>query len=193
MKRNKWTGQFEPTPAGEKTAKMLEVERRLGRTIEEDFAEYYVKKKYGQKRLVQRWGVPRNIVFSMSMRGGRRCWVQMLGLPVRRSGTQDSEPPHSLPPEECEICGADDLPLDGAHWVPVSSRGSNQSYNILRLCPNCHRRLDTGDQNTERAARSALLYRETCKLLDAPLSDSAKKTKLVELASAIMQRKPVGE
>ncbi|GAH66950.1 unnamed protein product, partial [marine sediment metagenome] len=50
MKRNA-KGRFMPTPLGRKTPKMLEVEKKLGCSLEEDFYEYYVNKKWGKKSL----------------------------------------------------------------------------------------------------------------------------------------------
>ena len=193
MARDKQTQQFLSTPEGQKTPKMLEVEKKLGQTLEDDFQEYYVEKQWGQKRLAQRWGVKKNQIFSTSMRGGRRCWAQMLNLPVRRLDSEEPEHRSSYlkPLRGCEICGVADLPLDDAHWVPASNGGSDQPHNILHLCPNCHRRLDTGNTEIESKAKSVLLFREVNKLLMSPLDDSEKKSKLVELAIAIIERKPI--
>jgi hypothetical protein len=52
-----------PHSIGIKTPRMLEVEARLGRTLEDDFREYYVEKGWGQKRLSGRWGVTRAAIF----------------------------------------------------------------------------------------------------------------------------------
>jgi hypothetical protein len=55
--------QFRPHALGVKTSRMLEVEARLGRTLEEDFEDYYVEKGWGQKKLTKRWGVTRAAIF----------------------------------------------------------------------------------------------------------------------------------
>jgi hypothetical protein len=60
------TGRFKATPAGVKTAKMLQVESKLGRTLEEDFEKYYVQEQWGQKRLANRWGVKRELIFPLA-------------------------------------------------------------------------------------------------------------------------------
>jgi len=82
MERNA-KGRFKPIPQGRKTPKMLEVEKKLGCTLEEDFYKYYGDKKWGQKRLAKRWGVGRNLIFGKSLKGNRRSWTQMLNLPIR--------------------------------------------------------------------------------------------------------------
>jgi hypothetical protein len=73
------TGAFQRTPEGQKTLKMLEVERRLGRTLEEDFHEYHLEKDWGQKRIAKRWGVLPNTAFVSRARNGFRCWAEILG------------------------------------------------------------------------------------------------------------------
>jgi len=77
-----------PTPPGKKTPKMLEVEKKIGCSLEEDFNEYYIKKKWGQKRLAKKWRVGRNLIFGKNLRGGRRSWSQMLDFHVRRLGNE---------------------------------------------------------------------------------------------------------
>jgi hypothetical protein len=48
--------QFRGHTVGVKTPRMLKVEARIGRTLEVDFADYYVEQGWGQKRLSKRWG-----------------------------------------------------------------------------------------------------------------------------------------
>jgi hypothetical protein len=100
MKLDPKTGRFMPTPSGVKTELMLRVEKKIGRTLEEDFQEYYVEKGWGQKRLAERWGVKRATIF----RGPRpkRCWVERLNLNVRRYSDKIEKKFSSEP--ECEIC-----------------------------------------------------------------------------------------
>ena len=76
--------QFQQTPLGTKTARMLEVEKRLGVSLEDDYREHVVEKGWGQRRLANRWGVKRQTIFDTSVRGRKRSWVQMLGYPSRR-------------------------------------------------------------------------------------------------------------
>jgi len=54
---------FERTAPGQKTTAMLRVETKLGRTLEEDYQEFYLKQGWGQRRLPKRWGVDHNTVF----------------------------------------------------------------------------------------------------------------------------------
>lgn len=42
----------------------------------------------------------------------------------------------SLP---CEICGWNQGPRDVHHILPVKEGGKNELYNLITLCPNCHR------------------------------------------------------
>ncbi len=127
----------------------------------------------GRNVLLNVGGVKRSLIFNNKMRKGRRCRAQMLNLPVRREPNREKQRPSTS--KGCEVCGRDDVPLDKAHWVPESKGGYSRPYNILRLCPNCHRSLDRGDKNIEYKTRCVLLFRETRKLLEPPLADSEKK------------------
>ena len=104
VKQSRDTGRFQLTPPGEKTPRMRQVEKTLGRTLEEDFQEYYVEKGWGQKRLAARWGVQRPTIFATNPRRGRRSWVQMLHLPVRRSDRTPRQQERGCE-SGCEICG----------------------------------------------------------------------------------------
>jgi 5-methylcytosine-specific restriction endonuclease McrA len=42
----------------------------------------------------------------------------------------------SLP---CEVCGWNQGPRDVHHILPVNKGGKNELYNLITLCPNCHR------------------------------------------------------
>jgi 5-methylcytosine-specific restriction endonuclease McrA len=131
---------------------MLKVGEQIGRTLEEDYRLYYVDGKYGQKRLANRWGVKRQLIFG-SLPGRRRNWVQMLGLPTK--GKNITQP--RLGPPQCELCSESDCPLERAHWIPASEKGGAGSNNIVRLCRNCHGKLDlVADEGTvERASNPA--------------------------------------
>ncbi len=39
----------------------------------------------------------------------------------------------------CEICGYDSASRDVHHIKPVSQGGDNTGFNLISLCPNCHR------------------------------------------------------
>jgi hypothetical protein len=62
--RDPKTKQFLRIPKGEKTPKMLEVEKRLGRKLEDDYREYYIEKKWGQTKMANRWLVPKGVISS---------------------------------------------------------------------------------------------------------------------------------
>lgn len=189
MTQDKKTGRFTLTPAGVKTEKMLSVEKKLGRTLEEDFQEYYVGKGWGQKRLANRWGVARGLIFS-SYPARKRCWVKMLNLNVRRDESKTEK--ISLGPK-CEICQTSGLTLDNAHWVDASFGGSSKSHNILKICPNCHRFLDQGNKSTIERARKLLLLREAKKLIENTKDEKVLQNKLLLLCKAIIERKPLEE
>lgn len=182
------TGQFLPTPKGKKTPKMLEVERRLGCTLEEDFHQYYRKKEWGQKRLADRWGVGRNLIFAIRLRGGRRSWAKMLNLRVRPSGNQSDRHATSKRARLCEICDEFVTSLDKAHWISDRNGGGTQSFNILHLCPNCHRKLDRDDLVTTRQAKEILLFREAERVIETGRDSHAKREKLLRVCEAIITR-----
>jgi hypothetical protein len=130
----------------------------LGRTLEEDYREFYLEKRLGQKRLADRWGVQRNMIFDSNKRNRSRSWVEMLGLSVRRNEEESSTPPRPRP--ACEACSENTVPLERAHWWEAKDRGPASPENIVSLCPNCHTRLDrqTDAALTERV-RAILLHR----------------------------------
>ena len=191
MKRTN-TGRFLPTSKGQKTPKMLEVERRLGCSLEEDFKEYHIEKGWGQKRIANRWGVQRNLIFSTYKRGGFRCWAKMLNLPVRRlDQTTDLPIAVSNSKRVCEVCEEFERYLDEAHWISNRDGGGKQSFNILRLCPNCHRKLDRDDPATTKHAKEILLFREAKRIVETGRDSNTKRNELVRICEAIITRSVV--
>ena len=162
--------RFKRTPEGEKTPRMCAIEEQIGRTLEDDYSEFYLKnrgrKGYGQKALADRWGVKRQQIFGVSLAPGRRNWVEILKLP-KEDGTSAIQQSRSASSRRCEICGTDDVALEKAHWIPRCEGGSTQAENILKLCPNCHTRLDRGNFATHNRAREVLLLRATEALLQS--------------------------
>lgn len=187
MKLDPTTGRFLPTKPGEKTPKMLEVERRLGRTLEKDFHDYYVVRGFGQKRLANRWGVHRNNIFGTSTRGGRRSWVAMLGFDVRRHRPPRTAREHS-DTKRCECCGESGVPLDQAHWIASADGGPAHKWNLLELCPNCHRKLHREDRLTEEKCRKVLLFRVCKAVFESGRDGRAKQDTLYNLAKAVITR-----
>jgi hypothetical protein len=187
MKLDPKTGRILPTKIGEKTEKMLEVERQIGRTLEEDFQDYYVTRGYGQKRLAQRWGVHRQNIFGTSTRDGRRSWVVMLKLDVRRHA--DAAPAGDADQKSCECCGESGVTLDQAHWIADTLGGPAHKWNLLDLCPNCHRKLDRHDERVEERCKRILLFR-VCKTVIEGGGDREKQlTQLLKRATAVILRK----
>jgi hypothetical protein len=176
--------KFVRTAPGEKTSKMLEVENHIGQALEEDFNEYYVLKGWGYRRLAKRWGVSHNVICVSRKRNGFRCWVEVLNLPARR-GASDKDGPNMVNPA-CEVCGANEVGLDEAHWLADKDGGSAKSYNILKLCPNCHRKLDNDEAATIELCREKLLFREVKKMIE---NNSATPKHLRNLVEAILHRR----
>jgi hypothetical protein len=180
--------QFKPTPDDVKTPRMLEVEKRIGASLEDDYKAYYLDGGWGQKRLANRWGVGRNQIFG-ALRGRRRNWVQMLGLPGK-GNTSDKKPARRAS-TACEICGANDTVLEAAHWIAARDGGSTRAENTLKLCPNCHKRLDQlEDAMTIKRAREILLLRAAEALLQTTASrDENMQRQFLALCSSIIDRK----
>ncbi len=156
---------YKRTAPGQKTRRMLQVEAQLGRTLEEDYREFYIEKRLGQKRLADRWGVRRNMIFESNKRNRGRGWVEMLGLPVRRVEEESGILP-ARPRPACEACSEDSAPLERAHWREARDGGPITPENIVSLCPNCHTLLDRNDDPAliERI-RAILLYRAASKCI----------------------------
>jgi 5-methylcytosine-specific restriction endonuclease McrA len=179
--------QFRPHAIGVKTRRMLEVEARLGRTLEEDFQEYYVEKGWGQKKLANRWGATRAAIFGRGETTDIRCWVQVLKLPIRREREAAPKPRRAAP--ACELCGRSDVPLEGAHWIPGAEGGDATPSNILKLCPNCHKQLDLREDPTVTAqARAVLLARVARRFVESPRSTNREEQlRFVALCRTILE------
>jgi HNH endonuclease len=188
MKLDPTTGHFLRTPVGTKTAKMLNVERDLGRTLEEDYREYYTQKHYGQTRMASRWGITKNLLFAKPA-PGRRNWVQMLNLPVRKNESDERNPNQSpAKGRECEACGIKLTSFDLAHWISRKDGGKSVFYNLLSLCPNCHRLLDRADQLTTETCRESLLIRSIRRLLNDEAATKEERHRLYHIVEQIVTR-----
>ena len=128
---------------------MLQVEARLGCTLEEDYRQHYLEKGLGQKRLADRWRVTRNTVFESSVRSRSRSWVEMLGLPVRRI-EEDEPAPLPRVRRACEACAENSVSLERAHWIEASKgemrvrfqlfAGQGDSTQVKRKKHEVHKR-----------------------------------------------------
>lgn len=178
------TGRFLPLKKGEKPEKMIGKEIELDIKFEDDYKKLYMTGELGQKRFSKRWGVGnKSLIFGRSHRGGRRSWVQMLDLPTYNNSTEAIAVTPSL---MCELCESSDVSLDNAHWVENSNSGDTKSHNILKLCPNCHRKLDRADQDTTENARATLLLRVVKKILNLGYKEKDLKIKLLSQVEPII-------
>ena len=182
--------QFRPHAVGVKTPRMLEVEARLGRTLEEDFQEYYVEKGWGQKKLTKRWRVTRTAIFGRDQAEDLKCWVQVLQLPIRRE-TALASANETRQKTSCEICGVSGVPLEGAHWIAASKGGDTSPTNIIKLCPNCHTQLDLSeDSKTTAHAQAVLLTRVARRFIESPeIFNREQQLQFVRLCNSILQRR----
>jgi 5-methylcytosine-specific restriction endonuclease McrA len=184
--------QFKPTPNGEKTPRMLEVEARIGRTLEEDYREFFLKNRgrrgYGKKALANKWGVSRGLIWG-PLGPGRRCWVEMLKLERDTTATEQQSRRAS---RKCEICPTDDVALERAHWIPRSEGGSTRADNILKLCPNCHTRLDGGDPAILKRAQRVLLVRAAdAELKSTTVRDETMQRRFYDLCVSILEGRAI--
>ncbi|KKT22399.1 MAG: hypothetical protein UW06_C0011G0005 [Parcubacteria group bacterium GW2011_GWE1_43_8] len=184
-KLDKKTGRFLPIPLGKKPQKMKDMEKVLHVKFEKDYKDFYLSEKMGQKLFARRWGASsKNLIFAKNLRGHRRSWVQMLDLPSRDKKFLNNKP--KIVGSYCELCGEKDCSLDKAHWVENAEKGSSKSFNILNLCPNCHRKLDRGDNLVTQNAKAILLTRETRKLINSEKDEKLLRQHLVELCEKIL-------
>jgi hypothetical protein len=181
-------GRFKATPKGKKTKKMLEVEKQLGHTLEEDFKLYYIERGQGQKRIAQRWGVQRQLIFGHGPASKRRSWLEHLGLPKRISEpVQDNL---TFPDKSCAICHDSHFPTVGAHWVARGKGGSRKRHNIVKLCRNHHDLLDRGDVEIEEKVMELLLVNEARRLSEAGFYNNTAIKQFVSNCQSIILRKP---
>lgn len=162
MRRDKNSGRFLPVKRGTKTQRMLEVEEKIGQSLEKDFKEQHLLGELGQKRLANRWSVPRGLIFGGTKRRG---WVDILGLPRKRKTPKQrvlKVPIKKL----CEICGQEAPRLINAHWIPSNKGGPGSFFNILKVCPNCHDRLDMNDSIATKRAKETLLVKAAKAILE---------------------------
>lgn len=181
------TGRFIAIPKGQKTPTMAAMEKELGITFEEDYKKQYLSGKLGQKRFAKRWRRSRGLIFSNNLRGNRRSWVQMLGLP-KKDGDLITGDGKELK-QSCEACGEEVFSLVGAHWVENEKQGSTKVSNIARICPNCHSALDGGDEKKTEEVRSALLYRVSKSVIEKGGNKEKVKAELVEKVTPIIMHR----
>ena len=167
---------------------MLEIQNRLGCTLEEDYDRQYIKGDCSQRQLAYRWRHPRHLIFHSNHRGDRtQSWVSKLGLPKKPKHSAVSAVSHGAK-SRCEICGNDEVKPHNAHWIANKHGGGTQRFNIIRLCPNHHQLLDKGDAATTARSQEILLFRESRRIIETGPDGSAKQKDLVRVCQAIITR-----
>jgi fructose-1,6-bisphosphatase len=113
----------------------------------------------------------------------------MLDLPTKTEATANAPPRTAA--KACEICGVQHSVLEGAHWIAAKDGGSARMDNILRLCPNCHKRLDVmEDSMTTKRAREILLLRAASAFLQSNSGrDEQTQREFLTRCSRIIERK----
>jgi hypothetical protein len=180
--------QFKPIPDGVKTPKMLEVERRIGATLEHDYSVYYLHGTIGQKRLANRWGVPRALIFG-PLAGRRRSWTQRLCLAKKQKPSAPDRRENAA--RGCEICRNTHVPPESAHWIAKRDGGTSTPFNILKLCPNCHTLLHHGDENTTRRACEILVWRAAESFVSRPERGAQVEQQFLEICTSVMRSRPL--
>jgi hypothetical protein len=182
------TGRFLPIPKGQKTDKMRKIEKRLGCKLEDDYDEHYIKKGCSQRQLAYRCRHPRHLIFHSNHRGDRsQSWVSKLGLPKKTkhsaalAGTNKAK-------FRCEVCGNDEAKPHNAHWIANKDGGGTQRFNIIRLCPNHHHLLDSGDPAVTARSQEILLFRESKRIIETGPDTPEKLKDLLRVSRAIITK-----
>lgn len=186
---DKNTGRFLPLRKGQKPPKMLAMEKELEVQFEHDYRTRYLSGDMGQAVFAQRWGVSKNRIFDQNPNAARRSWSTMLGLQKRDAKQTISYTPKK---NSCEGCGVSDIPLENAHWIERSKGGAHESWNLAKLCPNCHTLLDRHDQSITEIVRKSLLARVVKKLVQTDSDNASFPARLLSVCTAIISyRKPL--
>ena len=157
VKRNTTTGRWISYEKGIKTERQKSLEEKLGHSLEEDWQIYYLGKEWGWRKMTQRWGLHRISLFGDGR--GRQGWVGHLGLKTRKEDADASQIMKTKNPESCEICGESSAGVEESHYVRAKDGGPKDFFNILNLCPNCHKKLDAGNEKIAWIGKSILMER----------------------------------
>jgi hypothetical protein len=179
------TGRFVRTPRRQKTEKMRQEETRLGVKFEDDYLEKVVNGDWGQKRFSKRWNVGNKSLIFRKPHDGRRSWIEILGLPSYRQHAAVQKERSN--PIGCARCGAADVSLEKAHWIPRRDGGTASWWNVIDLCPNCHTRLDNYDKQIVRDIEEIVLVKAMRRLLEQK-DELALRKQLVDICTAIVTR-----
>ncbi|MCU7495346.1 MAG: HNH endonuclease [Ignavibacteria bacterium] len=145
MERNS-QGQFKAIPIGVKTPAILWVEKMISCTFEEYYRKHYLEEGWGQKKFAKSIHTSRGLIFRHDPSGKRLCWVERLGLPVRRdTGLALEEPKRKKKKRICAVCGNPKRVTQKAHIIADAEGGPRSYYNIIPLCYDCHTAFHSND------------------------------------------------
>lgn len=183
------TGRWLPLAKGERPPKMKEMENKLCLKFEDDYKKQYLSGKMGQLRFAKRWGTTKGMIFGHGPAAKRNCWI--IQLKLKKRNTNNSPKNNSKNKKViCEICGIDNVTLDKAHWIDNAKGGPRHQWNILNLCPNCHRKVDIDrDSKTINAMEKAILSKAVKFLYEKENQKKNYRDKLLKICKAIINRK----
>lgn len=191
---NKNTGKFQAVPFNEKTPDMLKMEKKLGVTFEDDYMKtYFNNPERSQRQFAKRWETNRGVIWTGNKANKSRSktpsWVERCNLPYLNEKVIEDEAKDNMT-IKCEICQIDDVTIEDAHWIPRAQKGSDKFFNIIKLCPNCHKKLDNKkDPVIIEKCRTILFSRSMLYLLKDGVDSYEDKLRMLSIAKQIINRK----
>jgi hypothetical protein len=189
------TGQFKAVPKDQKTPDMLKMEIELGVNFEDDYMETYINNPdRSQRKFAQRWGASRRTIWSGNKANKSRSqtpsWVDRCKLPYYNEKAEKITS-KKIKVTCCEICGEDKATIDNAHWIPrVAGNGHDKHFNIIKLCKNCHSKLDYIKNPIIIEKCRVVLFSRVMKKLSSSENDTYEdKLRLISIAKQIINRK----
>lgn len=110
----------------------------------------------------------------------------MLGLPSPSNRDFAVEKERSK--KGCAICGAANVVLEKAHWIPRRDGGPASWWNLIALCPTCHTLLDNDDKQAVRDVKEVVLLKAVRRLLEQK-DELVLRKQLVDTCTAIVTRR----
>lgn len=187
MKRDEKTKQFKAIPINQKTEKILQMEKKLGVSFEEDYKVRYLDNpKRSQREFAKRWETNRGVIWKGNPKNSSRSrtpsWIERVGLKDIQIETYTSK----YKQDSCEICGENEVTIENAHWIPRTEKGNEKFYNIIKLCPNCHKKLDNKKDPIIIEKCRYTLFAKAMKKLVKEIETDEDKMRMVSIAKQIL-------